>query len=45
MTAREHFVAAARGEQTHRPPVGAWVHFGTALAARLPVTLASSGAR
>ena len=33
MTAREHFVAAARGEQTHRPPVGAWVHFGTALAA------------
>ena len=30
-TPRERFLSAARGEQTDRPPVGAWIHFGTAL--------------
>lgn len=32
MNGRERFLAAARGEAVDRPPVGAWVHFGTALA-------------
>ncbi|MGA4508644.1 uroporphyrinogen decarboxylase family protein [Propionibacteriaceae bacterium G1746] len=32
ITKRQRFLAAARGEQVDRPPVGAWVHFGTAMA-------------
>ncbi|MGA4669812.1 uroporphyrinogen decarboxylase [Propionibacteriaceae bacterium Y1923] len=32
LSGRERFLRAARGEQVDRPPVGAWVHFGTALA-------------
>lgn len=32
MNGRERFLAAARGQAVDRPPVGAWVHFGTALA-------------
>ena len=32
MRGRERFLAAARGQTVDRPPVGAWVHFGTALA-------------
>lgn len=32
MSGRERFLAAARGQAVDRPPVGAWVHFGTALA-------------
>ena len=31
-TPRERFLAAAHGRATDRPPVGAWVHFGTATA-------------
>lgn len=26
---RERFLAAARGEQVDRPPVGAWIHYGS----------------
>lgn len=26
---RDRFLAAARGEQTDRPPVGAWIHYGS----------------
>ncbi len=28
-TKRERFLKAAHGEQTDRPPVGAWIHFGS----------------
>ena len=27
---RDRFLAAARGENPDRPPVGAWVHYGSA---------------
>ena len=28
-TKRERFLAAAHGQQTDRPPVGAWIHYGS----------------